>query len=81
MWQEMRLEKEVEGRMNMASGALQSESDYVLYTKGANAKLRVGIKRICEQRHNSKEDLFKRMSKRYLEARLQSMGSQRVGHD
>ena len=75
MWQEMRLEKEVEGRMNMASGALQSESDYVLYTKGANAKLTVGLKRICVQRHNSKEDLFKRMSKRYLEARLQSMGS------
>lgn len=60
MWQEMRLEKEVEDRMNMALGALQSDSDYVLYTKGANAKLRVGLKRICVQRHNSEEDLFKK---------------------
>lgn len=42
--------------MSMAMGALQSDSDYVLYiyTKGANTKLRVGLKQICVQRHNRK---------------------------
>ena len=39
MWQEMRLEKEVEGRMSMAMAALQSDSDYVLYIyKGSQYK-------------------------------------------
>lgn len=54
----MRLEKEVEGRMWMALGVMENNSDYMLSEMGVTEESCIGFTQICVQKHN-KEDLFK----------------------